>query len=149
LFSHALEAGIVGELGNGPHELKKIRMGEGESDQLADNFGQGPRWRRCAAGAHAFDQLREAFADEGDVKVFLAFEINIERALAHLCGGGDVIETNLVERFGREEACGGVGDFAAFDFGRTLHALSPKLTRQYCRGWEGVVKFATIPPMSL
>jgi len=50
------------------------------------------------------DEIAKTVADERDVKVFLAFEIDVKRSLADLCGGGDVIEAHLVEWFGGRRA---------------------------------------------
>src|SRR5678815_2017484 len=115
---------MIGQLWNGSHHFKEVGMGKGEDDQLADDFAQGFLGRQLGDIFQLLDKMREAFADQGDVKVFLALKINVERALADLCGGGDVVEADLVERFCREEPCGGVGDFSSFDFAGTLHWYS-------------------------
>jgi hypothetical protein len=48
------------------------------------------------------DELREALVDESEIKVFLALEIDVKRALAELSGGGDVFEAYFVKRLGGE-----------------------------------------------
>ena len=112
---------MIGELRDRAHHFEEVGMSEGEDDELANDLGEGLLGSGVGDVAELLDQVGKTVVDQRDVKVFLAFEIDVEGSLAHLGGGGDVIEAHLMEWFGGKEPGGGVGDFPAFDFAGALH----------------------------
>ena len=72
-------------------------------------FSSGPR----ASPSLAFDpvaQAGQAVADQADVQVVLAAEMEIERALGHPGPGGDIFHPHFMIVTFREELAGGIQD---------------------------------------
>src|SRR5437660_11937459 len=105
---------MIGELRHRAHHFEEVGVGKSKDDELANDLGEGLLGSGVGDVAELLDQVGKTVVDQRDVKVFLALEIDVESALAHLGGGGDVIEAHLREWFCGLEPGGGVGDVVAF-----------------------------------